>query len=119
MYVFYLHIYLIICIFIYIGMSCAEVGGYRSNSDNSKYAYGMEPCSDNSTQKKDVRFQDRDINSATPAEIAVAVLVVIIFLMLVFLTLYFCRSRLCACCGGQRKGDALLHDHNGAEMSRV
>jgi hypothetical protein len=101
-----------------MGMSCAEVGGYVSNSDKSKYAYGMEPCSDSST-KKSSQSKNRTIDSATPAEIAVAVLVILIFLLLVFLTLYFCRSRLCLCCGGQRKGDALLHDHHGAEMSRV
>jgi phosphoglycerate-specific signal transduction histidine kinase len=79
----------------------------------------MEPCDDNSTQKKSVQFKDRDINSATPAEIAVAVLVVLFVLLLLGLTLYFCRSRLCLCCGGARKGDALLHDQHGAEMSRV
>jgi hypothetical protein len=39
-----------------MGLSCAEVGGYISKSDSSKYAYGMEPCTDSSTQVRRVLF---------------------------------------------------------------
>jgi hypothetical protein len=97
-----------------MGMSCAEVGGYRSSSDNSKYAHGMEPCSDNPKKKS---LLDMAISNAL---IGVVVLVVILFLVLLSLALYCCRSRLPACCGGGKKDKALLHDHHGSgEMSRV
>jgi hypothetical protein len=88
-----------------MGLSCAEVGGYVSQSDSSRYAYGMEPCSDASTQTQGVRSNARTIDSTTPAEAGVIVLAVVLFILLLSLLVYCCRKTLCSCCSGHTKGD--------------
>jgi hypothetical protein len=98
-----------------MGLTCADVGGYVSQSDSSKYAHGMEPCSDASTQTQGARSNARTIDSTTPAEAGVIVLAVVLFILLLSLLVFCCRKTLCSCCSGHTKGDDCIVGIKGGD----
>jgi hypothetical protein len=108
-FIFIIHIHIIylylsyICIYLFtftaslesaygaMGMSCADVGGFKSKADSTKFAPGMEPCGGKKSSKAD---------EVTPAEVGVIVLAVIMFLFLCTLGnlyVYMCIYMPCLC----------------------